>query len=351
MRSYKFASYGEAVNEVIEASPKPQGSEVLLRVEACGVCHSDIHVLDGFFELGDGKRLDLSSGRKLPFTLGHEIVGSVAALGPDAAGPAIGERVVVYPWIGCGECAVCAAGDEHLCADARALGIQMDGGYADEVLVPHSRYLLDFGGIPAHLAATYACSGLTAYSALQRIEPLTARGATLIIGAGGVGMAALALGRALHDNLIVVADHDAAKRDAALEAGADAVIDAAADGALRQLRKLTAGGPVAIIDFVGAEATANFAVSAVRKGGKIVVVGLFGGSMNLSLPLLPLKSFALEGAYVGSLAEMEQLMALARAGDVPPLPIQCRGLDEADSVLRELREGRVIGRAVLIPGK
>ena len=95
MRSYKFASYGEAVNEVIEASPKPQGSEVLLRVEACGVCHSDIHVLDGFFELGDGKRLDLSSGRKLPFTLGHEIVGSVAALGPDAAGPAIGERVVV----------------------------------------------------------------------------------------------------------------------------------------------------------------------------------------------------------------------------------------------------------------
>jgi D-arabinose 1-dehydrogenase-like Zn-dependent alcohol dehydrogenase len=350
MRSFKFAGYGEAVSEVVGESPAPQGSEVLLNVEACGVCHSDLHVLDGFFELGDGKRLDLSGGRNLPFTLGHEIAGSVAALGPDATGPTPGERVVVYPWIGCGECAICGAGDEHLCADARALGIQVDGGYADQVLVPHPRYLLDFGDIPARLAATYACSGLTAYSALKRIETMAMRGATLIIGAGGVGMAALALGRALHDNRIVVADNDAAKREAALAAGADAVIDSAADGALRQLRKLTDGGPAAVVDFVGAESTASFAVSAVRKGGKIVVVGLFGGSLNLALPLLPLKSFTLEGAYVGSLAEMEQLMTLARAGKVPPLPIQCRGLDEANAVLRELREGRVIGRAVLTPG-
>ena len=350
MRSYKFAGYGEAVSEVVGESPAPQGSEVLLNVEACGVCHSDLHVLDGFFELGDGKRLDLSGGRKLPFTLGHEIAGSVAALGPDATGLTPGERVVVYPWIGCGACAICGAGDEHLCADARALGIQVDGGYADQVLVPHPRYLLDFGDIPARLAATYACSGLTAYSALKRIETMAMRGATLIIGAGGVGMAALALGRALHDNRIVVADNDAAKREAALAAGADAVIDSAADGALRQLRKLTDGGPAAVVDFVGAESTASFAVSAVRKGGKIVVVGLFGGSFNLALPLLPLKSFTLEGAYGGSLAEMEQLMALARAGKVPPLPIQCRGLDEANAVLRELREGRVIGRAVLTPG-
>ena len=174
MRSYKFAGYGEAVSEVVGESPAPQGSEVLLNVEACGVCHSDLHVLDGFFELGDGKRLDLSGGRNLPFTLGHEIAGSVAALGPDATGPTPGERVVVYPWIGCGECAICGAGDEHLCADARALGIQVDGGYADQVLVPHPRYLLDFGDIPARLAATYACSGLTAYSALKRIETMAA---------------------------------------------------------------------------------------------------------------------------------------------------------------------------------
>ncbi len=349
MRSYKFARYGEPVDEVIEETPVPQGTEVLLRVEACGVCHSDLHVWDGYFDLGNGKRLDLSSGRTLPFTLGHEIVGRVVAAGPRASAERIGESFVIYPWIGCGNCAICRAGDEHLCQDARALGIQVDGGYADHVVVPHERYLFGFGTVPAQLAATYACSGLTAYSALKRIEPMTERGATLIIGAGGVGMAALALGRAMHANRIVVADNDAAKREAAREAGADEVLDTDEEQAVRRLRKLTDGGPSAIIDFVGAEPTATLAVQGVRKGGKIVVVGLFGGRLNLSLPLLPLKSFSLEGAYVGSLAEMGELMALAREGKVPPLPIHCRALADANSVLADLRAGRVIGRAVLSP--
>ncbi len=349
MRSFRFAGYGQPLAEEIAATPAPVGSEVLLRVDACGVCHSDLHVHDGFFDLGDDKRLDLSSGRQLPFTLGHEIAGEVVGCGPDASDVRIGDRVVVYPWIGCGDCTICAAGDEHLCQDARALGIQADGGYADHVIVPHARYLLEYGDLPSHLAATFACSGLTAFSALKRIAPWTTRGATLIVGAGGVGMAALALARSRHGNRIVVADTDPAKRDTALQAGADAVLDPAEAGAVRSLRKLTDGGPAAIVDFVGAEDSAALAVAAIRKGGKIVVVGLFGGRLQLSLPLLPLKSFSLEGAYVGSLAEMHELMALARAGKVPPMPVQCRPLDQADAVLGDLRKGRIIGRAVLEP--
>ncbi|MEE2636351.1 MAG: alcohol dehydrogenase catalytic domain-containing protein [Acidobacteriota bacterium] len=145
MISYQLTEFGQPLERVDTETPIPVGTEVLVRIEACGVCHSDVHLRDGFFDLGAGKRLDLAKGRTLPLTLGREIAGVVADHGPDATDIEPGARRVVYPWIGCGKCDTCHAGDEHLCAQFRALGVLRDGGFSDHVLVPHPKYLFDFG--------------------------------------------------------------------------------------------------------------------------------------------------------------------------------------------------------------
>ena len=166
---------------------------MVLRVEAAGVCHSDVHIWDGHFDLGDGRKISLESrGVHLPFTMGHEIAGEIVALGPEASGVNIGDKVVAYPWIGCGECAVCKQGDELLCLAPRTLGTRRHGGYATHVIVPHPRYLLPHDGVPQALAATYTCSGITALSALKKAQDHVGPDDHLvIIGAGGVGGSAV----------------------------------------------------------------------------------------------------------------------------------------------------------------
>ena len=350
MRSYQLTGYGAPLEASETARPEPAGDEVLLAVEASGVCHSDLHLADGHFDLGGGRRLDLRGGRELPFTLGHEITGVVVACGPEAAGVRAGDRRVVYPWIGCGACPTCAAGAEHLCAAPRALGISCAGGFADHVLVPHARYLFDPGPAAPAPAATCACSGLTAYGALRKVAARDApTPQLLVVGLGGVGMAALSLAPSVLDAEIIAADVDAAKRDAAAVRGAAATVDAAAADAAKQVRRRTGGGAAAAIDFVGSAQSAAFALGALAPGGTLIVVGLFGGALELSLPLLPLKQLTVRGSYVGSLAEMAQLMALVRAGAVPPLPIDERPLAEAQAALDDLRAGAVLGRVVLRP--
>jgi D-arabinose 1-dehydrogenase-like Zn-dependent alcohol dehydrogenase len=330
--------------------PRPQGTEVLLAVDACGVCHSDLHLHDGYFDLGGGDRLRVADrGIRLPFTLGHEVVGTVLALGPEAAGVRVGERRLVHPWIGCGACAVCHRGEELLCLKPRIVGTWRDGGYSDRVLVPHARYLVDYGGIATSVAATLACSGVTAYSAVRKLGALTPEDSVLLVGAGGVGLAGLHLARALTPARILVADVDAAKRERALADGAAAVIDNAAEDALARLRELTDGGATAAIDFVGRPVTARFAIDGLRKGGTLIVVGLYGDRLTLPLPLLPLRMLTLRGSYVGTLEELKELVTLVRDRRVPPIPVRERPLEEANEVLDELRRGRILGRVVLVP--
>ena len=350
MHSYQLTGYGAPLERIEAARPEPAGDEVLLAVEACGVCHSDLHLADGYFDLGDARRLDLTGGRELPFTLGHEIAGVVLACGPDAAGVAVGDCRVVYPWIGCGACSTCNAGEEHLCAAPRALGITRAGGFADHVLVPHARYLFDAGPAGVAPAAICACSGLTAYGALRKVA---ARGGPaphlLVVGLGGVGMAALGLAPSVVAADVIAADVDAVKLDAAAARGTAGTVDAAAADAVKQVRRRTGGGASAAIDFVGSPQSAAFALGALAPGGTLIVVGLFGGAFQLSLPLLPLKQLTIRGSYVGSLTEMAELMALARAGAVPSMPIDERPLAEAQAALDDLRAGAVLGRVVLRP--
>jgi D-arabinose 1-dehydrogenase-like Zn-dependent alcohol dehydrogenase len=347
MVSYKLTQFNAPLTEVIESPPEPRGAQVLLRVKACGVCHSDVHLADGYFDLGGGRKLDLAQGVKLPRILGHEIVGVVEEWGPDATGVRVGDRRAVYAWTGCGSCAPCRADHENLCANPRNLGVGLDGGFSNYLMVDHAKYLVEFDPLPEPFAATLGCSGLTAYSALKKAAPVDAENPLLIIGAGGLGLAAVSLARAIYGMGPIVADLDASKRQAALDSGASAVLDPTDKSGRDSLMKAT-GGLASVIDFVGAESSAAFGLSLLRKGGRMFFIGLFGGALTIPLPTLPLRAIALAGVFTGSLGEFRELLALARAGKVKPMPIETRKPEMAQQSLEDLRAGRIQGRVVLI---
>ncbi|HEX3864645.1 MAG TPA: alcohol dehydrogenase [Stellaceae bacterium] len=350
MRAMQIIEWGKPLEARDYPDPVPQGEEVLLRVEAAGVCHSDVHIWDGHFDLGDGRKISLESrGVNLPFTMGHEIAGEVVALGPQASGVAVGDKVVAYPWIGCGECAVCQKGEELLCLNPRTLGTRKAGGYATHVIVPHARYLLPHDGVPQDLAATYTCSGITALSALKKtLEHVGPDDHLVIIGAGGVGGSAIHIAQAVVNGKVIVADIDPQKRAQARQMGAVATIDNSAPDAVKQIMQATNGGGAAAIDFVGAPKTMEFGVNILRKGGKLVMVGLYGGSNPISTVLFPFKMMTVEGSYVGTLEDLRELLALGKAGKIPPIPLEHRHADQASEALRDLKSGgKVRGRVVL----
>jgi len=352
MRSYDVCECGAPLRLMERPTPTPAGSEVLLRVLAAGVCHSDVHIWDGYYDLGGGKRLMLADrGVKLPLTMGHENVGEVVAVGPDAQGVEVGDRRLVHPWMGCGECAVCRRGDEQLCRTAKSLGVFRAGGYADHVLVPHPRYLFDIGDIAPERAAPLACSGITTYGALKKTGALLQEEPVVIIGTGGLGLMCLALHRIMDGKAAIAVDIDPVKREAALKAGARAAIDGNAPDAARQIIAATGGGAWAIIDLVGSSRTVQLAVdSLVPKGGKVIVVGLFGGDITVPTPSYPLRAMTIQGSYVGSLTEMGELLALVRRTGVPDFPVGTRPLGAVNDALNDLKAGKVVGRLVLTPG-
>lgn len=351
LRSYSLSQFGAPLALIEKPEPQPIGREVVIRIEACGVCHSDLHIFEGYFDLGDGKTLTpANNGRCLPMTMGHEIAGTVIAVGPEAIGVTLGQRMAVFPWIGCGECLACRSGQEHICSGAaRALGIFVDGGYATHVVVPDPKYLVNADGLPADAAAILACSGLTAYSALKKAQADDIKGEVLIIGAGGVGLSAVQFCQPVLNRSAYVAEPNAAKRQAALEAGAKAAFDPMAEGERKRLYKETGGGFAAIIDFAGTPESTDFALSLLQKGGRFVVVGLLGGTLRTSIPLLAMRAISIQGSYVGSLKEFAELVALARQTGLPRIPLEHRPLAEVNRALADLKAGSVVGRVVLDP--
>jgi len=346
MHRQSLVAYGQPLCETVVDCPTPRGSEVLVRIERCGVCHSDLHMQDGYFSLGGDKKLDVSAGRTLPFTLGHEIAGVIDSKGEDAGGAEVGDRVAVYPWIGDGVCPACLCGEENLCANPRHLGIAVDGGYATHVLVPHPRYLLDYAPLSPDFAGPLMCSGLTAYAALKRLANRPERGPVLLIGLGGVGMMGLAIARALFRTPPIVADIDADKRNTALAAGATLAYDPSDPQARKDVMKAT-GGLLAICDFVGSDKSLQFATGLLGRGGKVVVTGLLGGNFSIAAALFGIKAMTIEGTLTGTLAEARELLDLVRAKNIAPIPTRERPLAQAQAALDDLRAGRVVGRTVL----
>jgi D-arabinose 1-dehydrogenase-like Zn-dependent alcohol dehydrogenase len=348
MLSYDVVQWGEPLEKAERETPTPKGTEVLLKLKFCGVCHSDVHIRDGYFDLGGGKRLPMSErGMSLPATLGHEPYGKVVAAGPEAGDVAIGEDRLVYPWTGCGACARCCEGLDNFCMSPRCIGLQRPGGYADHLLVPHPGYLVDASGIDPAWAATLSCSGLAAYSAVSKLNPIPPEEWVIVIGAGGLGLSTISLLRAMGHKCILAADVDNTKLNAAKKAGAAAIVNSRDADAAEKIKKISDGLRYGAVDLVGTTETARLALGALRKGGRLILVGLYGGEIPLSLVTTIQRALTIQGSHLGSVDELKQVVALAREGKLQPIPIQKRSLSDVSRTLDELKAGAVVGRVVV----
>src|SRR6188472_1318638 len=238
-------------------TPKPKGSQIIIKVESSGVCHSDVHVWEGYYEGLGGQPLKTTDrGVKYPLTPGHEIAGIVDNLGEQVEGFSKNEKVLVYPWIGEGMCPACRVGEENLCDKPRSLGVYTDGGYAEYVLVPNYRYLVKIGNnMDTDTSAPLACSALTAYGAVKNTN-LKPNDNVVIVGAGGLGLMAMQLTKAITGSRIIAMDLDDSKLKAAKENGADAMVNSKKEDPVKAIMELTSNlGADAVIDFVNASKT------------------------------------------------------------------------------------------------
>ncbi|MCF2523362.1 alcohol dehydrogenase [Bradyrhizobium sp. G127] len=347
LRRQSIVKFDAPLCETIAETPKPQGREVLVRIERCGLCHSDLHIQDGYADLGNGKKLDTTKGMTLPFTLGHEIAGVVDEVGPDVDKALIGKKKAVFPWIGCGQCRDCLNGDENLCVRNRYLGVAIDGGFASHVLVPDVKYLLDYDPLPVNVAATLMCSGVTAYGALKRHLGRPHERNMLLIGLGGVGMMGLSFAQAMFKQPISVADLSATARETALKNGAAVAYDPSEPDIVKRILKETGGGFDEVVDFAGNEKSMAFAMGVLARGGKIVVSGLMGGNFSIPMVQWVYKRMTIEGFITGTLAEANELMALARAGKIKPTPMKEEPMADVQKWIDQLRAGKVVGRIML----
>jgi D-arabinose 1-dehydrogenase-like Zn-dependent alcohol dehydrogenase len=255
----------------------------------------------------------------------------------------VGQKKIVHPWIGCGKCAVCKAGQDNYCVSgSRIIGVNRAGAYATHVLVPDPKYLVDASGIDEAFAATLACSGVTAYSASAKLPPLTPNDRVAVIGCGGVGLAGIAVLRAKGVKNIVACDIDETKLAAAGKLGAKLMVNTRAADAAQQLQ-----GIAGAIDFVGTPATAALGIAALRKGGRYVLVGLHGGELVHPLPPIAQRAIGIVGSYVGNLQELKAVVALAKKGKLKPMPVSTRPAADANAALEDLIAGKVVGRVVL----
>jgi alcohol dehydrogenase, propanol-preferring len=359
MKSASIPKPKSPLEIINKETPKPIGSQVLVKVEACGVCHSDIHLWEGGYEGPEGEFLKATDrGVRYPLIPGHEIAGVVDEMGEEVSSLSIfkkNNKVLVFPWLGEGMCPACREGDENLCDKPRSLGIYRDGGYSDYVLVPSYRYLLDItNDIETNLldmdtACTLSCSSLTAYGAINNAE-LKPYDTAVIIGAGGLGLMAIQLAKAITGATVISMDLDDNKLKAAKENGADYIVNSKKEDAVKAIMELTQKlGADAIIDFVNSSKSTEADMQLMRKRARLVLVGLYGGALKLNLVSMPTRAYKLIGSYTGNIAQLAELVSLARRGVIRPLVSDKFNLEQATDALSRLKDGKIVGRGVINP--
>ncbi|MFJ7984128.1 NAD(P)-dependent alcohol dehydrogenase [Streptomyces sp. NPDC096351] len=344
MKALQYRTVGAAPEVVTVPDPEPGPGQVLLKVTAAGVCHSDIAVM-GL----PAEQLSFP----LPLTLGHEGVGTVAALGAGAEGFAVGDAVAVYgPW-GCGSCSACARGRENYCLRAAELGIRppglgAPGAIAEYMIVDSPRHLVPLGGLDPVRAVPLTDAGLTPYHAVKRSLPKLVPGSTVVvIGAGGLGHVAVQILRAITAARVVALDVTEEKLALARAVGAHETVLSDA-GAAAAVRELTGGrGAEVVLDFVGAPPTVTAAGAMVAIEGDVTIVGLGGGTLPVGFGSLPYE-VSVTSPYWGTRAELVEVLDLARAGAID-VHTETYGLDDAPKAYERLHAGRVEGRAVILP--
>jgi propanol-preferring alcohol dehydrogenase len=349
MDVWALTEWNKPLQKIRQPIPSPKGTEVLVKVTHAGVCHSDLHTAEGFYDIGGGQRFYVKDrGIQLPVALGHEILGEVAALGPDAESPALGSRQIVYPWLGCGSCTRCSQEDDNLCAAQKGLGTLRNGGFAEYVVVPHPKYLVDLGDVDPAVASTFGCSGITTLSAVSKIMPLPPDEPVLLIGAGGLGLAAIAVLKSFGHKFIVSADISDEKLAAATAAGATKTVNTSGASASEDILAATNGPIIAVIDFVNSSGTAKLVNGLLAKGAKWVQVGVMGGSIELSLVANIFKGLTIYSNITGNLEQLQALVQMAKDGKLSPTPVQKMPWDSVNEAMDLLRAGKVSGRVVLV---
>lgn len=318
--------------------PIPAADEVLIKVEACGACHSDAHVADGDWT-------QLAKIVKRPLILGHEIAGHVVEKGSAVRDLEIADRVGV-PWIHwtCGECESCASGDENLCARQKITGVTVDGGYAEFVKAPSSHTLKIPAALSSVQAAPILCAGLTVYRALKRVLPLD-RTRLAVFGIGGLGHLALQMGRVFGAEVIAI-DVAEEQLELAASCGAAHTMNAASTDVVKQLRR--EGGVHVALVTSAAKAAYDMAFSCLRPAGTLLVVGLPADPICFPAILMAAREIRIQASSVGTRQDLHDVLEMAAAGEIRSQVVTLP-LNQANRALDQLRRGQSAGRMVLIP--
>ena len=354
---------------------------VLVKTRAVGVCHTDLHLWHGYYQIGKKKDQVLHfTDRGLPYPIvpGHEIAGAVHYLGEQAqchSDLKLGDRVLVYPWIGCDECCLCKGGDPGLCSKSRELGFVKDGGYSEFVVVPHYRYIFKTPeNITDSLASMLPCSGITAFSAIKKTLPTVRRvrewGVELmvmVIGLGGLGQWSVnllkhCLDTDAHRMKIIGVDVNKEKIDHALQSNlidkgfqVNLVGEQAPMAVSQEVERFLAhfgGNKIhVVLDFANTTETFQFSISVLHRAGTLVLIGLHGGLGEFKLPEAVLGMHTIIGSYTGSPSELAELISVVSKCSLPaPPPVKVYKLEYANKALNDLDKGLILGRAVLKPG-
>ncbi|XP_064392029.1 alcohol dehydrogenase-like [Halichondria panicea] len=343
--------------------------EVLIRTKAAGVCHTDVHFWHGNYQVGKTKDQVVSfseRGISLPRVPGHEIAGEVYAVGTQAMKESrltIGDRVLVYPWAGCGKCALCEAGNPHMCSvSGQDLGLIRDGGFSEFVRVPNHRYVFKLPDVVSYeMGALLPCGALTAYSAVKKLRPVVEEIAQVqklevtvgVIGLGGVGQWSLKLLQCVYKDKpirVIGIDISQAKIDHVLKQGlvqSTFLLDVDKEQTDEFLAKFDNQRFHCVMDFVNTTETFRFATSLLSSSGLLVCVGLHGGLGEIQLPFLVLGCITITGMYTGSLTSMKELLDIVTSCSLGPPTITHYPLHEATKALQDLEKGKVMGRGIL----
>ncbi len=315
--------------------PRPSEGEVLIQVEASGVCHSDLHIIEGDWKQFGGII-------KLPLIPGHEIAGRVAEVGSGVSGLKIGDRVGV-PWIywTCGECEFCREGYENLCSRQKITGCTVDGGYAEYIKAPATHATRIPDAVSSEKAALLFCAGVTVYRAIKQSQ-LQSGQRLAVFGVGGLGHLAVQIGRHLGADVTAI---DVADDKLALAAslGAARTVNAASANVVKELRRL--GGMHVALVTSGNKAAYDTAFPCVRGTGRLMVVGL-PPEISFAPIMMAAREVRVQASAVGTRQDLTEVLAMAAAGKLH-CQVTARPLADVNTILDEMRAGKLSGRVVL----